>query len=110
MSGDFLGDTGDCAGELALSSEKVVVDEAGEELPPQPKKDPSFDVLGDLGSGLLELLKALVSCERSVGVTLSGRLRWGGVGLVEKMDMVTGDVSLDVKSSYHDPTEAGNEP
>ena len=31
-------------------SEKVVVEEAGDVLPPQPKKDPSLEAPGDFGS------------------------------------------------------------
>jgi hypothetical protein len=40
---------GDGMGEMDCS-EKVVVGEAGDRLPPQPKKDPSFEVPGDFGS------------------------------------------------------------
>jgi hypothetical protein len=109
LSEDFLGDMEDCAGEYALSSEKVVVDEAGEVLPPQPKNDPSFDAPGDLGVVLLELLKELASFEKSLDATLSGRFRCGGVGLVEKMDIVAGDASLEVNSSYQGPVEADAE-
>jgi hypothetical protein len=109
LSDDFLGDTGDCAGEWALSSEKVVVDEAGEVLPPQPKKEPSFDVPGDLGSALFELLKVPFPSEKSLDTTLSGSFRCGGVGLVEKTDIVAGDASLEVYSSYHGPVGADAE-
>ena len=33
-------------------SEKVVVEDAGDVFPPQPKKDPSLEVPGDFGCDL----------------------------------------------------------
>jgi hypothetical protein len=42
-------DWGEGMGEIDFS-ENVVVDEAGDGLPPQPKKDPSFEAPGDFGS------------------------------------------------------------
>jgi hypothetical protein len=43
-------DCGDGIGEKDFS-EKVVIDEAGDVLPPQPKKDPSLEAPGDFGCG-----------------------------------------------------------
>ena len=40
---------GEGMGDMDLS-ENVVVEDAGEIFPPQPKKDPSFDVPGDFGN------------------------------------------------------------
>jgi hypothetical protein len=57
----FLGDEGDRAGEKVFSSEKVVVDEAGDVLPPQPKKLPSLEAPGDFGIGLLAVIWFLAS-------------------------------------------------
>lgn len=42
---------GEGMGEIDFS-ENVVVEEAGDAFPPQPKKDPSLEAPGDLGSGL----------------------------------------------------------
>ncbi len=42
-------DWGEGMGEIDFS-EKVVVEDAGDVLPPQPKKDPSLEAPGDFGS------------------------------------------------------------
>jgi hypothetical protein len=42
-------DWGEGMGEIDFS-EKVVVEEAGDGAPPQPKKDPSLEAPGDFGS------------------------------------------------------------
>jgi len=41
---------GDGSGEYGFS-EKVVVEDAGDALPPHPKNDPSLDPPGDFGCG-----------------------------------------------------------
>ncbi len=44
-------DWGEGMGEIDFS-EKVVVDDAGDVLPPQPKNEPSVEAPGDFGSDL----------------------------------------------------------
>jgi hypothetical protein len=112
------GDGGDGRGENALSSENVVVDEAGDVLPPQPKKDPSFDVPGDLGSCLLRFegdVGVVVSSGREG--TFTGSVSFcNGRGLLENMDMVSERAfpELEVESSYQYPVDSeaamGGEP
>lgn len=84
----FAGDVGEGMGEKFLSSEKVVVDEAGEVFPPHPKKEPSLDAPGDLGSCLSEGLLMLVASKEAPRASLSGRLRLGGCGFAAKRDIV----------------------
>jgi hypothetical protein len=46
-------------------SEKVVVEEAGDVLPPQPKKDPSLEAPGDFGSAFwMVILESFDSLEK----------------------------------------------
>ena len=66
---DFLGDAGDRDGENPLSSEKDVVEETGDVLPPQLKKVPTFNAAGDLG-GCLFVLAAAVSLDALRNVAL----------------------------------------
>ena len=51
----YWDDWGDGMGETDFS-EKVVVEEAGDGLPPQPKKEPSLEAPGDFGSGFWMVL------------------------------------------------------
>jgi hypothetical protein len=83
----FAGDVGDGMGEKFLSSENVVVDDAGEVFPPHPKKDPSLDAPGDLGCGFSELL-ILFASKAAPRASLSGKLRFGGAGFAAKRDIV----------------------
>jgi hypothetical protein len=54
---------GDGMGEYEFS-EKVVVEETGDVVPPHPKKEPSFDVPGDLGRGFcMVVLESVESFE-----------------------------------------------
>jgi len=79
--------------------------EPGEVFPPQPKKDPSFDAPGDLGSGLSVLLIVFAS-NAAPCVPLLGGLRFGGGGLEEKRDIVPGrEWPGEPVSSYKVPVE-----
>ena len=69
----------------------MVCDEAGDVCPPQPKNDPSFELLGDfapgdLGSGLSVLIEFESNC--APDVLFMGGPRLGGIGFAEKSDMV----------------------
>ena len=81
------GDVGDGMGEKFLSSENVVVDDAGEVFPPHPKKDPSLDAPGDLGSGLSVFLMLFAS-KTAPRASLPGKLRFGNAGFAAKRDIV----------------------
>jgi hypothetical protein len=61
-----------------------VVEEAGDVFPPQPKKLPSFNAPGDLGSCLFVL--GMVSLDVLRNVALLDSVRCGGVGLLENID------------------------
>jgi hypothetical protein len=89
---------GDKFGEVGS---KEAVDEDGEELPPQPKKDPSLDPFGDLGGGVGRIFVLLfivveLFVKFRVPALLSGKVRCGGDGLVENIDMAACGVSLKV--------------
>jgi hypothetical protein len=100
----FAGVVGDGKGEF-FSSENVTLVEPGEVFPPQPKKDPSFDAPGDLGSGLSMLLIVFAS-NAAPRVPSLGRLRFGGEGLEEKRDIVPGrEWPGKSVSSYQTPVE-----
>lgn len=98
---------GEGIGENALSSSKLVEVEAGDVLPPQPKKDPSLEVpgdfvLGDLGNGLLLLVRMRVRSSSEVVVS-AGNVSLGGCCRDVNNDMVV-DVGIpDVTLSDHFP-------
>jgi hypothetical protein len=91
-------------GEKEFSDKGVVGDVPP---PPQPKKEPSFDPLGDLGCDFwmveLESLDSLVNV-REIPL---GELRLcGGVGLEENMDIVDCDWLVILESLYHVPFDS----
>jgi hypothetical protein len=95
-----LGGEGVGKGEYGLS-EKVVVEDAGDAMPPHPKNDPNLEPPGDFGwnfwagafasdDGRLETLRA-----------------WGGAGFVEKTDMVAeAGWLVELEPLYHGPVDS----
>jgi hypothetical protein len=79
---------GDGIGEYADFSENVVVEDAGDAAPPQPKNVPSLDPPGDLGKGLFVLLESCESLEYVRATPFGMVILCGGVGLVENTDIV----------------------
>jgi hypothetical protein len=80
-------------------SEKVVVEEAGDDAPPQPKKDPSLEPPGDLG---------WVFC---TGVELDEAVETlrvcGGAALVENTDIVAElGWLVELEPLYHGPVDS----
>ena len=83
-------------------SENVVVEDAGDVLPPQPKNDPSLDAPGDFGKGLFVVLESCDSLEYVRDIALGMFMLCGGVGLFENMDIVAeGGTLVELESLYH---------
>lgn len=88
-------------------SEKDVVDEDGDVFPPQPKKEPSFDPLGDLGCDFwMVVLEPFDSLLKVRDIPLGELRLCGGVGLLENMDILEREWLAELESLYHGPIDS----
>jgi len=89
-------------------SEKLDVEDDGDVCPPHPKNDPSLEFPGDFCGDLLltVVLVSVDSLELVRDIALGKFSLCGGVGLLEKMDIVADVGTLDVESLNHGPVES----